>query len=147
MAEFVEMKTSELKDAALDWMVAEATGQAKTILRGKAYALFGSLALPFNDPEKGYSPSSCWHCGGPVFDSLEGMKIQNNRIVRNITAEKLEHWYNSDPNAYRGWSVKLGHDFGAYEGRGSSLLIAMSRAIVAAKLGVTVSVPRELLPC
>lgn len=130
MYELVEVKTEELKGAALDWMVAEVTGQPKTILKGKPYALFGSLALPFNDPEKGYSPSSCWHCCGPL--------IEEERVACDFSRPVA-------PGDATLWFAQVWQPYG--NGSGSSPLIAACRAIVAAKLGEVVQVPVELLPC
>ena len=145
MNEFVEVKTAELIGPALRYAVAAAEGLGDELRW--CFNEDGAFHNIWTDNHGAYWPDEDWEIGGYILDRLDGMKIQNNKTVRNVTVEKLEHWYNSDPNAYRGWSVKLGHDSGRYEGRGDSTLIALCRAVVAAKLGATVSVPKELQPC
>lgn len=125
MSEFVEVKTSDLTGAALDWAVAQ-IDEVKTIMfspkgaePNKPFALFGSLALPIGDGEQGYAPSSCWHCGGPLIDTrLLALKMTGTETWAAI--------------------AETGN------GVGSTPLIAACRAIVASVLGETVSVPKEL---
>jgi len=145
MSEFVEVKTAELIGPALRYAVAVADGLGDELRW--CFNEDGSFRNIWTDNHGAYWPDEDWEIGGPILAKLEGMKIQNNKVVRNISIEKLEHWYNSDPEVYRGWSVKLGHDSGRYEGRGDSLLIAMCRAVVSAKSGSIVKVPSELMPC
>lgn len=132
MSEFVEVKTQDLSGAALDWAVAQ-IGEVKTVMLSvksqeakKPFALFGSLALPVGGGEEGYSPSSCWHCGGPLIEKYKldiGAPMENNNGPWNAATE----W--GHPNGYKG----------------ETPLIAACRAIVSSVLGDTVSVPKELL--
>jgi len=133
MSEFVEMKTAELVGAALNWMVAEATQQPKTMFRGKAYALFGSLALPFNDAEQGYSPSCCWHCAGPL--------IEKYQLDLTFERKGTVYAYPCNDEGLPDTS-RQSDEYGSY---GATHLIAACRAIVASVLGDTVSVPKELV--
>lgn len=146
----VDVEAKNLTGVALDWAVAIAKGNpAYQAIDGNIYSSNERWAEDVNYPHPRtgqiWSPSTDLSLLGPLMDGLEGMKILNGKIVRNITIEKLEHWYDSNPNVYRGWSVKLGHDSGAYEGRGDTLSIAVCRGIVAAKLGTVVKVQAALV--
>ena len=128
MTEFVEVKTQDLSGAALDWAVAQ-IGEVKTVMLSvksqeakKPFALFGSLAIPVGSGEEGYSPSSCWHCGGPLIEKygVEFEWITDAAIRAEVPA------------------------CGSY-GYGNKHLTAALRAIVSSVLGDTVSVPKELV--
>ena len=128
----VEMQVSGLVGPALDWAVAQVDG-VKTIMLSvksqpakKPFAMFGSLALPVGGDEEGYSPSSCWHCGGPL-----------------IASQQIElSWDGVDGKAL--WWKATHQDIVQFQ-MGETPLIAACRAIVAAHLGEVVSVPAELV--
>ncbi|WDH24077.1 phage protein NinX family protein [Pseudomonas chlororaphis] len=132
MTEMIEVKTVDLAGPALDWAVAQVDG-VKTIMLSvksqqakKPFALFGSIALSVGgDDHSSYAPSTCWHCGGPLIDKHIG------NLYRDYTTEQV-------PTALIN---------GTAEGAaGPSYLVAACRAIVAAKLGEVVSIPKELMP-
>ncbi len=129
----IEVKTSELIGKALDWAVAEVEG-VKTIMMSprngepkQPFALFGSLALTVGGyDQSSYAPSTCWHCGGPL--------IEKHRIMFDL----FERHYPSQ------WTASSRGDGWFCSSKGGTHLIAACRAIVAARLGDTVSVPAEL---
>ena len=132
----MKIKTSELSGVALDWAVSQ-VDEVKTIMLApkndepkKPFALFGSLAIPVGgDSENSYSPSTCWHCGGPLIE----------RFHIDFTFERVGVV----------WAELCGDDgsycspfAGVY---GSTHLIAACRAIVLANLGDEVDVPEGLV--
>lgn len=135
MTEFVEVKTQDLSGAALDWAVAQ-IGEVKTVMLSvksqeakKPFALFGSLAIAVGGGEEGYSPSSCWHCGGPLILS-RGVSL---RCIAPLNAWEADCWDDSlVPSRY-------------CQSEAETPLIAACRAIVSSVLGDTVSVPKELV--
>lgn len=116
MGEFVEVKTAELEGVALDYCHLHANGKQARITKNGIRRAIGG---------------STFHLFNPTSNS--GL----------ATEEILRHGVRFDVQA-------PGHDFAARIGSavmgGSSFDIAACRAIVAAKLGDTVSIPRELLP-
>ena len=124
MTEFVEVKTAELKGAALDWAVAKATPQ-----KHWPVIVAGKVMLDTDYDHIPYSPSSDWAKCGPL--------LETQYIELSIGDE--EYW------ARRASTSKYDDERVSYPG--SSMLIAACRAIVGEKLGQTVSVPKELLPC
>lgn len=135
MSEFVEVTTQDLSGAALDWAVAQ-IDEVKTAMLAvksqeakKPFALFGSLALAVGGGEEGYSPSSCWHCGGPLIEKY-GVDLSAPPCI--------------DRNREIGWQARP--DDGATRWHsGETALIAAMRSIVAAKIGNSLSVPKELV--
>lgn len=141
MTEFVEMKTAELKGVALDWAVA-------IVVKGKVYddsddclcPPEGAVQMNNDDstlwlssggfhPENHWMPSADWAQCGPL--------LETQYIELSIGDE--EYW------ACRTSTSKYDDERVSYAG--SSMLIAACRAIVGEKIGQTVSVPKELLPC
>lgn len=129
----MKIKTGELSGVALDWAVAQ-VDEIKTIMLApkkdeakKPFALFGSLALPVGgEAENSYSPSTCWHCGGPLIERFE----------LEITRYNEANWA-----AIKQWD----YDFNDYYPEGETILIAACRAIVSSKLGDEVEIPGALL--
>jgi hypothetical protein len=74
------------------------------------------------DAENSYSPSTCWHCGGPL---IERFRLH------------IFHHKDSVQSEIRGESD--------YSYIGETTLISAMRAIVAAKLGDEVDVPEGLV--
>lgn len=134
MTQLIEVKIAELIGPALDWAVAKVEGINSMMLpirddsNKEPFALFGSMAFPIGqrDDQQNYSPSTCWHCGGPLIEKYA-----------------LAFMVNSWPDTDTKW-IAVDHERESCE-QGSSHLIAACRAIVAAKLGDVVSVPAELV--
>lgn len=125
--ETVNLGIDELEGAALDWLIAEIDGQPVRMIRDKPYALFGSIAVPLADAEKGYSPSTCWHCGGPV--------LQKHRVGTGA------------PGATSGvWIANMPGSALMEVSQGSTPLIAACRRLVLEHCGKTVTVPAALIP-
>jgi hypothetical protein len=127
----VEMQVSGLVGPALDWAVAQVDG-VKTIMLSvksqpakKPFAMFGSLALPVGADEEGYSPSSCWHCGGPLIEAHQ-VSLHCPQTTDDV------------------WAAWIITNKGEVVQAGDTALIAACRAIVSAHLGEVVSVPAEL---
>lgn len=126
----MEIKTSELTGAALDWAVAKATGAELVEHQGDDLRVEICTGLAAH-----WSPSTSWSQCGPLID-------------------KYKPWVSPpvedpDPEQPYGWDAEV-YDEAGYDvvGRAvgcDSALIAVCRAIVSAKLGDTVDVPEELL--
>ncbi|MBF8786607.1 phage protein NinX family protein [Pseudomonas asiatica] len=135
MTDLIEVRASNLTGAALDWAVAQVEGINTIMLsprKGepqKPFALFGSLALSVGgDDQSSYTPSTCWHCGGPLIDKHNGgLHYEAHLADANFR-------YSSGPGRTGFWCY------------GPTALIAFCRGLVKAKLGDTVQVPKELLP-
>jgi hypothetical protein len=118
------IKTSTLKEKALDWAVAKCGG-----IRVSSIQPHGRLEIHFND-ENGcdtWTPSTDWAQGGPI--------IERERIsIKGVGFNGLIEWEAMTP------SVSFCH----YYGIGPTPLIAAMRCYVASKLGDEVDVPEEL---
>ncbi|MBD8790924.1 DUF2591 domain-containing protein [Pseudomonas syringae] len=118
-----EVKTSELSGEALNWVV----GMAEGLNMFVAPTVYGVPARAFVNRLRGtttygqrYDPGNDWALGGPLIE----------KYVTALNQSGTESWW---PHC----EDRLG--------QGEKPLIAACRAIVAAKLGETVSVPAELL--
>ena len=128
----ITINTADLSGAALDWAVAKVEGVSTVMFRPekteprKPFALFGSLALSIggDNPEYSYSPSSCWHCGGPLIDKFRVRVVYSDDDITPYAVTRECH-----PALQAGDTV----------------LQAAMRAIVASELGDTVDVPAELV--
>ena len=120
MTDLIEVQTSALAAAALDWAVARVEGIEVAI----AEPHYGTDWRIYR-PESGgkYSPSMDWAVGGPL--------IRSHRMGFGIYPD--------------GFFACVGLDDLSGSASGPSHLIAACRAIVAAKLGDTVQVPKELI--
>lgn len=135
MSEFVEVRTSELAGQALDWAVAKAEGMtAHVAIDGNIYA---SAACWIRDrrfcapgASEVFKPSTDWTQGGPLLDkydiALNG-GLADGEMVIYATLRAVA---DNSPFA---------------TAAGPTRLIAVCRAIVAAKLGDVVQVPAELV--
>ena len=141
MSEFVEVRTSELVGPALDWAVAKCSGMTLftmgedwpgnynvTVLAGEAPILILDLVNRMWREHQGvtvpWSPSTNWAHGGPLRDKYKVDITEGDHAVSaSILTESCECADVSGPTA----------------------LIALCRAIVAAKLGNVVQVPAELV--
>ncbi|WP_429066987.1 phage protein NinX family protein [Aeromonas bestiarum] len=118
MSKFVEVKTAELVGPALDWAVAQIEGQKYIVKHITKTSLNLAGQVIAVEHQANYRPSADWAQGGPLWDEW---------------ATSMEH--------YDGWLVAVvGGD-----AQGHTKLIALCRAIVAAKLGDLVQVPVELV--
>ena len=138
MSEFVEVNTAELTEQALDWATAIATGWVD-IGASQAYPGCRTIKLPGADShlwvghrsiflgvfDAGwFSPTTYWEQGGPLRDKYD---------------VGIEHGV---PDGLR-YAYVPGRDLdGSF---GETALIAICRAIVAAKMGDVVHVPAELV--
>lgn len=126
----VEVKTSELIGAALDWAVGYAVRSNHLGVgswQGSREAWLCDWSV-----QACYSPSTDWADGGPLIDKYQ----------LDLTFERKGLMY-----AYQcqddGLPIIVTEDvFGSY---GPTHLIAVCRAIVNATLGETVSIPSELM--
>ncbi len=112
------MKTSELKDLALDWAVAKCEGPNSV-----AACYYDEDDLPMcrdEAPHMEWRPSTDWAQGGPI-----------------IEREHTEFDFNEDTQTFHAYD-------GVQSGTGPTHLIAAMRCYVASKLGDTVDVPEEL---
>ena len=135
----IEMKTSELIGPALDWMVAKGVGvvpedqQLEYITPNHARPgdVIKIDKITIAEPGKleyQFSPSTDWSQGGPLIDKMGGFELKV--WLESKPETKCEaHIHNYDGN----WIVF-----------GPTPLVAAMRCIVAAKLGDTVQVPKEL---
>lgn len=113
--QMIDVKAADLTGLALDWAVAKVEGVSTHKFQEKTFALFGSLAIPLGNAENGYTPSSCWHCGGPLL-------AKHFRIVTGMVPS-LDMWPDEP----------------------AELLPWVMRKIVEFELGEEVSVPAELV--
>jgi hypothetical protein len=110
----MDMKTSELSGAAIDWAVAKADEQPHRIVSGL-------LFIPGGD---NWNPSSNWEQGGPIIER-EGIQVKQH----------IEEWvalpYDAEFSEESHYS-------------GPTPLIAAMRCYVASKLGDEIEIPKEL---
>ena len=114
----MNLKTSELTGAALDWAVANTIGATDI----RVYDDGSGFCCALDDVvfHATFSPSTNWSQGGPLIHTM----CTSLEEVRDYE-----------------WTVQSV----SFVGHGSTPLIAACRAIVAAKLGDTVEVPEGLV--
>lgn len=140
MSQFVEVKTSELVGPALDWAVAKATEAWEfahewfpTMTLDPCFIGIRNVAVdgcvwleprnPFRQDPQPFRPSTDWAQGGPLRDNHKVDITEGDHAVSaSILTESCE----------------------CVDASGPTALIAICRAIVAAKLGDVVQVPVEL---
>jgi len=131
----MKIKTSELKDQALDWAVAKCDEYKQIHIsvawKNKHGAWGNAQVMVTNEKNASYtfSPSTYWSQGGPI---IEREKIET------------QYW----PATER-WSARV-YDLDSGERTidmmyGSTPLIAAMRCFVASKLGNEIDIPEELL--
>lgn len=127
MTDLIEVQTSTLAGAALDWAVAQVEGIEVAI----AEPHYGADWRVYR-PESGgkYSPSTDWAVGGPLLNK----HCTSFGVVQDGSASR---WRSFAYKAETGMSRIAG---------GESILIAACRAIVTLNLGDTAQVPKELIP-
>jgi len=134
----IEVRAADLSGAALDWAVANANGFAVQV---RPYAEFCNASTghkvkvryhrvwyEFDSDLEEYSPSADWAQCGFLIDKYRP-DVQTNRDGQ-IAAYLNNSLSDTEPLAI---------------GRGDAYLVAVCRAIVAARLGDTVQVPAELV--
>jgi len=122
----MNIKTSELEGAALDWAVAKAQEwDDETLL---ALARQYKKSWPFDN----HTPSTDWSQCGPLIDRFE-VSLQNNR----------EYWHGVVHKGVNFSGMPM-DQFNKLLCGGESAKVAACRAIVAAKMGDTVDVPEGL---
>lgn len=134
----VGVKTADLVGAALDWAVAKSTGFS---IQVKPWGEFSNASTGHKIKARGFRvwyefdgdleewvPSADWSQGGPL--------IEEFMRESGIFCDGL--WQHSG-------AFKCSFEDGGAVSAGDTPLIAAMRAIVAAKLGDTISVPAELL--
>ena len=141
MTEMIEVKTTELAGPALDWAVAEAEGIQRFVMgndwpgnsavddaadrdRVVICNLIGRLVVARGGWSDEWKPSASWAQGGLLIDK-----------------HKVSIAYHNGPDCT---PMACLHDTHPAFECGRTILIAACRAIVAAKLGKSVRVPRHL---
>lgn len=136
MSVLVDVKTAELEGKALDWAVAIAEGwqpdrPAEGQLKKDGLIILVGTHKPESMKRFSYSPSTSWISGGPLIE----------KYMASIILEGSNWWAGFQAIT----QSMFGMGFDGEEATGPTPLIAACRAIVASKLGDTVSVPAELL--
>lgn len=114
----MKIKTSELSGVALDWAVAQVSGEFVRIVKGVVKRRFNF--------QGDWTPSTDWSQCGPLIERFE----------LEITRYNEANWA-----VIKQWD----YDFNDYYPEGETILIAACRAIVASKLGDEVDVPEGLV--
>ena len=123
-----EVKTADLSGEALGWAVGKAEGLEVLLAPpeyGNPWRVFARYRATVTERTERFNPWEDWALGGPLIDKYEA-DFQWAR-----------------PGMLRAF-VSVGQSVGM--ARAETHLLASGRAIVAAKLGDTVQVPKELMP-
>ena len=134
-----KIKTGELIDLALDWMVAKADDNLHPkgdvrLLDGKVFTIEAG-DYERSDRWQRYSPSTVWAQAGPI--------IQREGISTRLNHKQAQLW-----EAYIWLPTQHDQseaDSNSYTAFGMTPLIAAMRCYVASKLGDEVDVPKELV--
>lgn len=130
MTDLIEVKTADLVGEALGWAVGKAEGLDVFLAPpeyGNPWRVFARYRATVTEYTKRFNPWEDWALGGPL---IEKYKLDLGAPMEM----KLGPW-----TANTEW----GHPSGQ---KGGTALVASCRAVVAAKLGDTVQVPKELMP-
>ncbi|WP_110994637.1 phage protein NinX family protein [Pseudomonas sichuanensis] len=129
MTDLIEVKTADLAGHALDWAVAQAEG-LEVFLVGPQYnvpwRVFWKKRGEVLVRDVLYNPHEDWALAGPLID-------------KHMVSL---HCPQSTDDVWAGWVIT---DKGEFCQAGDSAPISACRAIVAAKLGNTVNMPKELM--
>ncbi|WP_448196725.1 phage protein NinX family protein [Pseudomonas putida] len=127
MTELIEVKVAVLAGEALGWAVGKAEGLELELV-GPAYnnpwRVFARYRATVTERTERYNPCENW--------ALAGQLIQKYRVGFGLYSDSF--------------FAVTGLDEVPGDADGSTHLIAACRAIVAAKLGDSVHVPKELMP-
>ncbi len=129
MTDLIEVKTADLSGEALGWAVGIAEGlelHLEPPHYGNGWLVFSIYRGEVTERLKRWNPWEDWALGGPLIER------------RMISL----HCPQSTDDVWAGWVIT---EKGEFCHAGYSALIAAPRAIVAAKLGDTVQVPKELV--
>ena len=114
----MRIKTSELKDAALDWAVAKCETYPMGIWYDEE-----ELPMIRDDEVPEWKPSTDWAQGGSIIEREGINTIQSGDWMAEMDAD---------------------HSGGVISTRGDTPLIAAMRCYVASKLGDEIEIPKEL---
>jgi hypothetical protein len=130
MTDLIEVKTADLVGEQLAWAVGKAEGLDVLLappIYGNPCRVFVRYTGEVTIREVRYNPWDDWALGGPL--------IEKHMVSL--------HCPQSTDDVWAGWVIT---DKGEFCQAGDSALIASCRAIVAARLGDTAQVPKELMP-
>lgn len=126
MTDLIEVQTSTLDGAALDWAVAQVEG-IEVAIAAPHYGTDWRVYRP--EPGGKYSPTTDWAVGGLLIETrIECLESFAGRSTWDACC----------------WGAELPSP-SLYREQGETALVAACRTIVAAKLGDTVQVPKELI--
>jgi hypothetical protein len=132
MTDLIEVNVSEIIGAALDWAVMVAVKGEKTkheFQDGKLYLLVSKQLMGHcQEISEPFMPSTRWQEGGPLIESNE------------LTVKPSAWDWRGVCVLWRATEEGVDTDF-----EHTNLLVAAMRAVVHAKLGPVVSVPKELI--
>lgn len=123
----MQVKTSELSGAALDWAVAKSEGYSDwdgEAFNSKGVDVYCFLYL------HSYHPSDAWVQGGPIID--------REKIAIRPHEHDTQHWSAERP------LVDFSERLSSFS-TGDTALIAAMRCSVLSKLGNVVDIPDELI--
>lgn len=133
MTDLIEVRVSNLVGEALGWAVGKAEGLdlllAPPGYNGVPWRVFARYQGQAIEHTKRFNPWEDWALGGIL---LEKYQLDLGAPMENVQRGTWQ--------ANTEWGHPLGH-------RGRTALEACCRAIVASRLGDTVQVPKELMPC
>lgn len=134
MTDLIEVRVSNLAGEALGWAVGKAEGLdlqlAPPGYNGVPWRVFVRYQGQAIEHTKRYNPWEDWALGGPIIDRLR-VDLSSPPVI--------------DTNNEIGWQARP-DDGRTFWHSGGTALIAACRSVVAAKLGDTVQVPKELMP-
>ncbi|WP_054903716.1 DUF2591 domain-containing protein [Pseudomonas sp. NBRC 111131] len=130
MTDLIEVKTADLVGEALGWAVGKAEGLNLELVPpqyGNPRRVFARYQGQAIEHTKRYNPWEDWALGGRLIEE---------RMVSL-------HCPQSTDDVWAGWVIT---NKGEFCQAGENALIAACRAIVSARFGDTVQVPKELMP-
>ena len=131
MTSLIEVKTADLAGEALGWTVGKAEGMDVLLappIYGNPWRVFVRYTGEVTIRDVRYNPWEDWAIGGPL--------MQKHNVSLHRPQPDWHYW--------AAWITDNGKDVA----QGADLpLPAACRTIVAHKLGDTVQVPKELIPC
>lgn len=135
MTDLIGVKTGDLAGEALGWAVGMAEGLTLHLelpQYGSGWRVFAIYRGEATERCERYNPWESWTLGGPLIERIDPEERRLPKVLGG--GRSAEVWIeHGDGDARSGY------------GRGESRLIAATRAYVAAKLGDTVQVPKELM--
>mgnify|MGYP000865133946 CR=1 FL=1 len=123
------MKTSELKDAALDWAVSTITNPEWSD-EDRRWNIYDYVDTG-DEGDEPYSPSTIWAQGGPIIERECISVVPLHGAMWGATTFPIHQIFKDDSEAY-------------YQGVGPTPLIAAMRCFCVSKLGDEVELPKEL---